>query len=280
MTSTYSYSLSADFSGNLNSHQLHQEIHKSSIVPVITEVRIVGDDVDIVFNSALSAGEQTTLNGLVSAHTPLVVSVANFTHVQIQEETIETGGHFFGETIKIVCPTGPYTQQHNFSFPIDVTVLIAKTITSNEHLGDNVSLMVAPDTTIGTLTSSASTGATGLSVSSTVIANTKKGFYVSLTDGVNSESTKRRVIDIDTNNDIIYLNSGIENAYDFTTPTYVKQTVYYAKEFEFGVAGRRDIGSAKIGGTYLPANTPIRAEYTNNSTTMEKTFIVEIEYLY
>lgn len=66
---TYSYSLASDFSGAINMRRLHQTIVDDVGIGVqLTGVNLTGDDVDIEFVSALSAGEQTTLNSIVSGH--------------------------------------------------------------------------------------------------------------------------------------------------------------------------------------------------------------------
>lgn len=70
MTSTYSYSVSNDFSNGVDTSLLHQEIVNSSIVTELLGMNLNGDDLDIVFSSALSAGEVTTLDALVDAHDP------------------------------------------------------------------------------------------------------------------------------------------------------------------------------------------------------------------
>lgn len=70
MASTYTYSLSSDFGGNLRISHLHLDvIAEAGITPTLTRIDMEGDNVDIVFDSALSAGEQTTLNNVVSAYT-------------------------------------------------------------------------------------------------------------------------------------------------------------------------------------------------------------------
>lgn len=74
MTTTYSYVLSTDFSGGIKETQLHTEIEDESTITSGTLVRIgveySDDQVNIVFNNALTGGEQTTLDGLVAAHIP------------------------------------------------------------------------------------------------------------------------------------------------------------------------------------------------------------------
>ena len=69
MAASYTKSLASDFGNSITPHQLHQEIEDSSITSQILHVTILGDSVDIVFDSSLSAGDQTTLDALVAAHT-------------------------------------------------------------------------------------------------------------------------------------------------------------------------------------------------------------------
>lgn len=72
MATTYSKSLSTDFSGNLNPSQLRNELNADGgISPECIVVKNSGDDVDIVFDASLSGGEETTLNNLISAHIPI-----------------------------------------------------------------------------------------------------------------------------------------------------------------------------------------------------------------
>lgn len=71
MATVYTKSLAADFSGNLRSDQFHEEVEAElGIVPNILSVTVTADVVNITFDTALSAGEETTLDGLISAHTP------------------------------------------------------------------------------------------------------------------------------------------------------------------------------------------------------------------
>lgn len=68
------YSLSGDFSGNINSVQLQTEINADpGITPTVTNINTDDDDVIIVFDSTPSTGEQTTINGIVSSHTAVFI---------------------------------------------------------------------------------------------------------------------------------------------------------------------------------------------------------------
>jgi hypothetical protein len=71
MTESYSISDPSHFNGIIP-HLVHlqEEIQSSSIVTQISHITRLGDNVDIVFSSSISASEKTTLDGLVSAHNP------------------------------------------------------------------------------------------------------------------------------------------------------------------------------------------------------------------
>lgn len=77
MAETYSYSIADDFPGGaVNTSRLQAEIGDSSITKTVLRIDTEGDDIDIVFDAALTAGEKTTLDGdttgpaggLIAAH--------------------------------------------------------------------------------------------------------------------------------------------------------------------------------------------------------------------
>jgi hypothetical protein len=75
MASTkYTYSISGDTAnGKVYSPTLVAEIEASSIVTSLEQVETTGDVLDIWFADALSAGDQTTLDGVVAAHQGVIV---------------------------------------------------------------------------------------------------------------------------------------------------------------------------------------------------------------
>jgi len=69
---TYTYSLSVDFGGNIKEGQLHGEI-----VAAIVDTEFVGvnrseDVVDLVFVDVLSGGDETILDTVVANHVPVI----------------------------------------------------------------------------------------------------------------------------------------------------------------------------------------------------------------
>lgn len=67
---TYFYSLSSDFNHNLKMDQLHKEIVESAISSTLIRINGGGDQISITFDSTLSPTDETTLNTLVSNHSP------------------------------------------------------------------------------------------------------------------------------------------------------------------------------------------------------------------
>lgn len=67
---SYNYTYPSDFSSGLNESQLHEQVATSSIVPVCTSICRNDTIVSVNFISELSAGEQITLDNLISNHAP------------------------------------------------------------------------------------------------------------------------------------------------------------------------------------------------------------------
>jgi hypothetical protein len=65
----YTYSISSDFPNQkVAPLALTNEINDSSIITSLSHINTASDDCDIWFTDALSSGDETTLDGLVSAH--------------------------------------------------------------------------------------------------------------------------------------------------------------------------------------------------------------------
>ena len=242
--------------------------------------------------------------------------------VTIREETIETGGNFQTESVKITSPANS-AHTDTVSWPFPVSAMVLKFVIPSGLEGDTVSLAIGKDTIIGVLTAatSAVTAWTSqnytlndmvsfshptfgtryytciqtttanqsptnksywrhgyrLSVTSTVTANTFIGYYIKLFNGVNNDDVGR-VLGVDIENSKIYVETAPTNTFNAGT-TYVRQTVYFMKDWDLGSAGSYSIGESKIGGSYIPTDTIVTATYTNNSSA-ERTFVGAVEYLY
>lgn len=100
--STYTKSITGDFGGVAPKlTQLRDEIKADgAITPTLSRIDRDGDDIDIIFDTALDGGEQTALNVLVLNHVPTtnigrqVTGISLFTQ-QVTESTYQTLGSFY-----------------------------------------------------------------------------------------------------------------------------------------------------------------------------------------
>jgi hypothetical protein len=255
----------------------------------------------------------------IDASSITIVDKVDKTEVKIQEENTPTNGNFATATLKLMAIKNTTTSTTE-RFPYPVSALVVDFVTAQENSGDTVNLIVGKDTITGYITANVSpssawtsqnytSGQTvsyngriytcfldtvanevptnklywkhGLrvSVSQTVIDNIYPGYYVKLVDLTNSESDNR-VVSVDKVNDYIYIETDLVNSYLASSPTYIKQSVYFMKDYDIGHPWNHDIGNSKIGGSYIPTDVGVTIEYTNFSTTDDKLFIGRVEYLY
>ena len=143
-----------------------------------------------------------------------------------------------------------------------------------DMVGDSVSVLAAPETTVGVLTSISGTGATGVYVNSTVTDNIQRGFLVTLDDGVNKDICGR-CTSVDALTGIITFQT--PTVHDFAIGTPVKISIYVLDNIQLIDTNTIDIGSKGFKGKMIDAGTILRIYYTNNSGT-SKTLYWRPEY--
>lgn len=84
---TYDYSFSVDFSNNITFEKFITEINTSSISENLVNIVREGDEVHINFDATLSAGDQITLNNLVSSHIPIDTDILeNIINIDVRDK--------------------------------------------------------------------------------------------------------------------------------------------------------------------------------------------------
>ena len=209
-----------------------------------------------------------------------VIDYMSRLQVEIKEEipppgATPTGGYFQLISKAFDCPANT-TSSSSMSYPHPICIMGGYLNTNESMAGDIVSITAAEGTIVGVLTSPITSGDTEIHVSSTVLSNVVTGRRVSITDGTNT-TDYITVIAKNTASGTVTLRSSCP--YSFAAGSYVRMQIVYCDNVEIGCAGRYEMGSAKIGGTYIPPNTPILVKYTNNgSTTKRPSFIITILY--
>jgi hypothetical protein len=159
------------------------------------------------------------------------------------------------------------------SYPFDMYIWQMSVAQVPANIGDQLSLAVAPDTVIGYVTSTASTGGNTISVSSTVINNVTRGMDIGFTytdsNSVTISEYAGIVASIDTVNSTITMSENLINTYPGpignAPQTYVLLTLYPIKNITFDTAERLIIGSKGLKPKKIPAGTEIQIIYTDNT---------------
>lgn len=207
-----------------------------------------------------------------------VVQTKEDKKVVIQEENVETGGHFQSRQFKLTAAANSWTEL-DLSWEYPVSVLDAEFVTIEEMKDDEIEVIVAPNTVVGAITSNVAATETVIDVQQSVIDNIEIGYSVNLYDGTN-EDDLGYVIAIDKANLQITVSVEASQAFSAATPTYVRMSPKMVRNYTIGHAGRYTVGQGKIGGSYIPAGTVIRVRYNNKHATDTKYFYAELDYLY
>ena len=201
------------------------------------------------------------------------------TAVKVVEEATPTGGNYLATTkgFDITAGVGVVSES-SFSFPYNINVITTSFHTMENQNGDTFEFIGNENTILGTITSDVTVSDTVISVSSTVIDNIVKGWFVNLFDGSNT-SNLGRVLEIDNVTNQITVETAADNNFATATPTFVRISVKFAHEFE--ICGPRiyTTGASNVGARFVPANSVITIRYTN-STAEAKRFVVYFELFY
>lgn len=197
--------------------------------------------------------------------------------VKIEEEIVPTGGHFKCRTLSIDLAPNE-TKEVDRVYPFNISAMAIEFNTDSDNFGDNIELIVRPNTTIGIITNNVNIGNNTISVDSNVIKYIKIGYKINLHNGTETEDLGY-VTGIDKDNLTITTEKQSTKEFLSATPTYVRMNIYVIEDYIIGKAGRWEMGSSKIGGSFIPAGTIVRVIYYNNSG-ISKNFTSQLEYLY
>lgn len=208
----------------------------------------------------------------------MISNLLNSLEVTIQEEVTKTGGHYQATAFELDVAAGDATKEVTVSFPFAISVLAAEWNNEAAFDGDSIEFVVGEKTNIGSITAAVAAAATVIDVSSTVIDNVSLGKIIHLGDGTSLDLCGR-VINVDPANSQITVETATVNSFAVATPTYVKMTTEMLRKSPLCGCGRVQLGESKIGGSYIPPNTVLKAVYHNTNATAKKLRFT-LEYLY
>jgi len=188
----------------------------------------------------------------------------------------DSDGYFETTQVNFDIPTGTpgAISEHDISWPMNILMWRTILTPTADMVGDVITVMGSPETTVGTLTADGTIGDTILNVDSTVLDNTIRGFLITIDDTVNKD-VLGRCVGVDKVNGTITVENGL--SYNYLTGSPVKISVYIIKDIFITDTNTIDVGMKGFKGKMLSAGTILRIYYTNNSGT-SKTFKWRVEY--
>lgn len=196
----------------------------------------------------------------------------------IREENVITGGHYQACFHEIIVSSGVGETIYDVTFPHPVSLLAAEWTNTSAIAGDEIQFTVSPDTTIGAIASGVASGVSIIPVQQSVIDNVQIGYRCELysASGVHQLG---RITEKDSNNKTVTAEFATTQSFSTLWPTYFRMNIDMVRRSTLAGQGRVQLGDAKIGGSYIPAETTLRACYANNNG-QAKTLVFALEYLY
>lgn len=275
---TYTYSKKISFPTGLVSGELFSIIERNDKIKKkilsVTELDPPSTDVQITFAEALSnPGEKDVLDSIVTVYRPIAQIPEE---VVVQEESTKTGGHFQSFTIPILADCLATTAHDEVMF-VDTSALSIHYVTAREHMGDEFSVHVSPDTIVGAIIADVSAGDTVLYVSPDVFKYAYRGpCLASLFDGVRTENLGRiRSLDEKTLSVVVEMPSKQTFVAHPVPRTYFRITAALVHNYRIGPPWEYVVGDSKIGGSYVRQGTVVRTIYTNRSPPVDLGKIIE-----
>jgi hypothetical protein len=213
-------------------------------------------------------------NHLIDLNSITIIDSVIQNSVNVIQSSGTTSDNYRVESKKIIIPPNTVLKT-NYTWSYPISVMTINWTTNDTHIGDIVNGYLAPNTTIGAITSNVVQGDTLIHVSDTVLLYSKIGYMINITNGLNN-IIMGEVLSIDTINKTLLLNTAASS--NINAPAYVQLTVHniYNIHLQPGIT---NLASKHIKSSSLPANTIAQLEY-NNTSNVEKTFIFWFEFLY
>ena len=215
----------------------------------------------------------------VDTNTTVITESVSPNLVTIQAPSYGTNASYRVDCFDVPVAAGPnVVTTYDIVWPYNVSVRGTTLHFTSDNIDDVLNVVAAPDTTIGAITSDVTAGDTVINVTPTVFSYVQVGYFLSLSDGLNS-SDLGEIIALNSSNGQVTVTVPADQNYSAASPTYVRFTVGRIRNFKIRNAGAIPLGQAEIGGTVVPAGTITRILYNNQSNT-PKTFNALAEIFY
>jgi hypothetical protein len=218
-----------------------------------------------------------------SSHTVNPASVQNLRligpNTVVSQDSAPKGAPFQLKTIKMLIPaTGvvPVSVIKNFSFPYDLYIWELSFSNIQINASDELSIGLGGDASIAGTTASVPAGGTIIPVSSTAFGYIVRGSEIGITNGVTSEHPGI-VTTVDKVAGTITVNTALVNSYG--AGSSILFTSYVVRNYVFSNTQDIILGRKGLQPRFVPAGTPIRIEYVDNTTNpSDYTLCFQLQY--
>ena len=213
-------------------------------------------------------------NHLIDLSSIKIVDTIIQNAVNIIQTSGETGDNYRVESKKLTIPANSTIHQ-DYTWAYPIAVMTINWYGDVTNMGDRINGYMAPNTTIGVITSNITAGDTLIHVSPTVLTYIENGYFINITNGVtNIIMGEVEVID-KVNSTLILTIPATEN---INAGAYLQMTIRNIYNI-YIVPGISNLATKRVNSSSLPKNKIARMEYTNNGNT-EKTFYFWFEFMY
>lgn len=275
----YTYNINDFPNDKFSVDRLTKEIQSSVIIISLDFINTSSSEVFIYFKSDLSLNDKNVLDSIIANHSgePLPENtVQNVKVVVEQPKYIESGNAtqelFCAESLVMDISSGESYKITDFSWPFNIALKSGTIYVTDDMVGDEMIVRIAPNTIIGVCLTDIHVGDTSILVSPTVIENIKYGRYVGLPQ---KDQELGRVIEVGSN----YLILDHPSDVSANAGSYIGMCAKIIPYLYFNNTQTIEIGKTVSTADRIPKNTKIRLEYKNNNGLTKKVSFF-VEYLY
>jgi hypothetical protein len=212
-----------------------------------------------------------------------VLEVISSDVVSVKEDKIIIARNVWLKHIEFINVESQTSQDQYFTFDIPVSMYSFTFVTDDTNRGDDFTIAINPDTTLGLITTNITAGDTTLSAPPALLMYGTLGFELKVTDGTNTDELGI-ITNINKTTGIVTFKNPAVHSFS-SVNTVVKMTYYTAKNLRFWAAGVTKWGEDVIGGSAPPIGTVAKFTYRNNTypgdlTDSPKNFVMYMTLLF
>lgn len=242
----------------------------------------------IYTKNSISSTQLSILGSIVASHnyTPSILPYQKAQKVEILEErTYKSQGNYQVIMWKYEIPQqepGNEALLEPRNFPFHINAFSLEWRNSPEVNGDEMSFLVDPDRTVGSITEAAFINESVIKVSPSVIEDAQIGYDYKI---VNSDSSLfhhlGRAISYDEAERTLTFENPLEDDFVPTSenPIYILRSIEFSPKIYLLDLYTTEMGSTRIGGNFIPKNTDMVVKYKNMDGQAKNLYIL-MEYLY